>query len=83
MTMLIGIFFSLVSIFGFVKCQSKTVLKKIVLVAFCIVLVLGQILFINSMLQMAGDEFLAFSGLLSGIILILAFQKPSPEERGG
>jgi hypothetical protein len=83
MTTLIGIFFSLVSIFGFVKCQSKTTLKKIVLVAFCIVLVLGQLLFINSILRMAGDEFLAFSGLLSGIILILAFQKPSPEERGG
>jgi hypothetical protein len=83
MTTLVGIFFSLISIFGFAKCQSKTVLKKSVLVAFCIVLVLGQILFINSILQVGGDEFLAFSGLLSGIILILAFQKPSPEERGG
>ena len=79
MTTLTGIFFSLISIFGFVKCQSKTVLKKIVLVAFCIVLILGQILFMNSIIEMDGSEFLGFSGLLSGIILILAFQKHSPE----
>jgi hypothetical protein len=26
-------------------------------------------------LQIAGDEFIAFSGLVSGVILILAFQK--------
>lgn len=79
MATLAGIFFSLISIFGFVKCKSKTALKKIVLVALCIVLILGQILFMNSVLQMGGDEFIAFSGLLSGIILILAFQKTLPE----
>jgi hypothetical protein len=79
MATLAGIFFSLISIFGFVKCQSKTALKKIVLVAFCIVLILGQILFMDSILQMGGDVFIAFSGLISGIILILAFQKHSPE----
>ena len=79
MVTLAGIFFSLISIFGFVKCQTKTALKKIVLVAFCIVLFLGQLLYMNGILTIGGDEFLAFSGLLSGIILILAIQKPSPE----
>jgi hypothetical protein len=79
MITLTGVFFSLISIFGFAKCQSKTAVKKIVLVAFCIVLILGQVLFMNSVLQMEGSEFLGFSGLLSGIILILAFQKPVAE----
>jgi hypothetical protein len=79
MATIAGIFFSFISIFGLVKCQTKTVLRKIVLVAFSLFLVLGQYLFINSLLQVGGDQFLAFSGLLSGVILILAFQKPVPE----
>jgi hypothetical protein len=74
-----GIFFFLISIFGFVKCQSKTVIKKIVLVAFCVVLILGQILFMGSVLEMDGSQFLGFSGLMGGIILILALQKHAPE----
>jgi 1,4-dihydroxy-2-naphthoate octaprenyltransferase len=79
MATLAGIFFSFISIFGLVKCQTKTVIKKIVLVAFSLFLILGQLLFINSILQVGGDQFLAFSGLLSGVILILAFQKRIPE----
>jgi hypothetical protein len=74
-----GIFFFLISIFGFVKCQSKTVIKRIVLVAFCVVLILGQVLFMNSVLEIDGSQFIGFSGLLGGIILILALQKHSPE----
>lgn len=74
-----GIFFFLISIFGFVKCQSKTSIKKIVLVAFCVVLILGQVLFMNSVLEMDGSQFLGFSGLVGGIILILALQKHAPE----
>lgn len=79
MATIAGIFFSFISIFGLVKCQTKTVLRKIVLVAFSLFLILGQLLFINSILQVGGDQFLAFSGLLSGVILILAFQKRVPE----
>lgn len=79
MAILAGIFFSLISVFGLFRCQSKTPLKRILLLAFSVVLILGQILFIYSSLRLAGDEFLAFSALVSGIILILSFQKPSPE----
>jgi len=79
MATLTGIFFSLISIFGLVKCQTKTTIKRVVLLAFSIFLILGQILFINSVVQVGGEEFLGFSALMSGIILILAFQKPQPQ----
>ena len=75
MTTFVGIFFSIVSILGLVKCQSKNSLRKIVLVAFSVFLIGAQILFMNSILQVGGQEFIALSGILSGIILILAFQK--------
>ncbi|MHA4806620.1 hypothetical protein ACX0G9_00865 [Flavitalea flava] len=75
MTTFAGIFFSLISIFGLFKGKSKKSLRKIVLVAFSIFLILAQILFINDILKLEGQEFIAISGLLSGIILILAFQK--------
>jgi hypothetical protein len=75
MTTFAGIFFSLISLFGLVKGKSKKSLRKIVLVAFSIFLILAQILYINNILQLEGQEFIAISGLLSGIILILAFQK--------
>lgn len=78
MATLAGIFFSLISIFGLVKCQSKTSIRKIVLVAFSIFLIGVQILFINSVLDVGGDLFVALSGLMSGIILILSFQKNEP-----
>lgn len=79
MTTFVGIFFSLISIFGLFKGKSKRSLRKIVLVAFCLFLILAQILFINDILNLEGQEFIAISGLLSGIILILAFQKNDPE----
>lgn len=75
MTTIAGIFFSLISLFGLFKGKSKKSLRKIVLVAFSLFLILAQLLFINNILQLEGQEFLAISGLLSGIILILAFQK--------
>lgn len=78
MTTFVGIFFSIVSILGLVKCQSKNSLRKIVLVAFSVFLIGAQILFMNSILQVGGQEFIALSGILSGIILILAFQKNEP-----
>ncbi|HMH22319.1 MAG TPA: hypothetical protein VK563_11105 [Puia sp.] len=73
-----GVFFSLISIFGLVRCQSKGSLRKIVLVAFSVFLIGVQILFINSVLEVGGDLFIALSGLMSGIILILSFQKNEP-----
>ena len=79
MATLAGVFFSLISLFGLVRCQTKTAVKKVTLLAFSIFLILGQILFINSVVQVGGDDYLAFSALVSGIILILSFQKPQPQ----
>jgi hypothetical protein len=75
MATLVGLFFSSISIFGLFKCKTKTALRKIVLLAFSIFLILTQLLFMNSVLEMGGQEFIFLSGILSGIILILAFQR--------
>lgn len=50
------------------------------MVAFSIFLIGAQMLFMNDILEVSGQEFIALSGLLSGIILILVFQKNDPEE---
>jgi hypothetical protein len=78
MTTLVGIFFSIISIFGIFKGKSKGSIRKIVLIAFCLFLILAQVLFMNSILQVSGQEFIGLSGILGGIILILAFQKNEP-----
>jgi hypothetical protein len=78
MATLVGIFFSLISIFGIFKGKSKGSLRKIVLIAFCLFLILAQVLFMNSILEVSGQEFIGLSGILGGIILILAFQKNEP-----
>ena len=75
MATLVGLFFSSISIFGLFKCKAKTALRKMVLLAFSIFLILTQLLFMNSVLEMGGQEFIFLSGILSGIILILAFQR--------
>jgi hypothetical protein len=75
MTTLVGIFFSLISILGLFKGSSKRTLRRIVITAFSIFLILGQVLFLYSFLHIESQEFVGFSGLLSGVILILAFQK--------
>jgi hypothetical protein len=76
MTTLVGLFFSIISIFGLVKCQAKrSSLRKIVLVAFCAFLILAQVLFMSEVLEVGGQEFIGASGVLGGIILILSFQK--------
>ena len=75
MATLAGIFFSIISIFGLIRCKEKKYIKKLVLLAFSVLLILVQLLFINSILLVGGDEFVAFSGLVSGIILILATQR--------
>jgi len=78
MVTLAGVFFSLISVFGLVRSHSKSSLKKMVLLAFSIFLIGVQLLFLNSVLEVGGDLFIALSGLMSGIILILSFQKNEP-----
>jgi hypothetical protein len=78
MTTLVGIFFSLISILGLFKGQSKSSIRKIVIIAFSLFLILAQILFMASTLDIGGQEFIFLSGILGGIILILAFQKNEP-----
>lgn len=75
MTTLVGLFFSLISIFGFFKGSSKTAARRYVILGISLLLILGQILFMKSALHIESQQFIGLSGLLSGIILILAFQK--------
>lgn len=75
MTTLVGLFFSLISILGLFKGSSKRAIRRFVIICTSLFLILGQILFMNSVLHVESQEFIGFSGLLSGIILILAFQK--------
>ena len=75
MTMLVGLFFSFISVVGLLKVRSKRALRRIVVIAFSLFLILVQVLFMNDLLQLEGGEFITVSGFLSGIILILAFQK--------
>jgi hypothetical protein len=78
MTTLVGIFFSLISVLGFFKGQSKSHLRKTVLIGFSLFLIVGQILFMYSYLHIESQRFIGLSGLISGIILILSFQKNEP-----
>ena len=75
MTTLVGIFFSLISLLGLVKGKSKSNFRRLILIAFSLFLIVGQILFVYSKLEIESQEFIGFSGLISGIILILAYQK--------
>jgi len=75
MVTLVGIFFSLISLLGMVKGMKKSSLRKLVLLGFSFFLIVGQILFMYSYLNVESQQFIAFSGLISGIILILAYQK--------
>ena len=75
MTTLVGLFFSFISILGLLKGKSKRTMRRVVIIAFSIFLILVQVLFMNNIIDLGGQEFIAISGILSGIILILAFQK--------
>src|ERR1700722_15228249 len=75
MTTLVGLFFSLISIFGFFKGSAKRAMRRIVIITFSMGLILGQVLFMYRHMPIETQEFVGFSGLVSGIILILAFQK--------
>jgi hypothetical protein len=75
MITLVGLFFSFISVLGFLKGQSKKFLRKIVLIAFSLCLILAQVLFMYSKITMDSQDFIAISGAVGGIILILSFQR--------
>jgi hypothetical protein len=75
MTTLVGIFFSFISVLGLLKGKSKKFVRKTVIIVFSFVLIIGQLMFMYSKLAIESQEFIAISGLVSGVILILAFQK--------
>lgn len=78
MTTLVGIFFSIISVFGLLKGKSKKAIRKLVLIAFSFFLIVAQILYMTGALDVTGQEFVGISAILGGIILILAFQKNEP-----
>jgi hypothetical protein len=75
MTTLVGLFFSVISVFGFFKGSSKRAARRFALIFFSLLLILGQFLFLKNAVHLDSHQFVGFSGLLSGVILILAFQK--------
>ena len=75
MTTLVGLFFSFISVLGFLMGQSKKFIRKIVLIIFSLGLVLAQVLFIYDKIAMDGQDFVAVSGIVGAIILILSFQR--------
>ena len=75
MTTLVGLFFSFISVLGLLKGKSKSAIRRIVIIAFSLFLILVQVLFMNDVLKLESQEIIGISWLLSGIILILAFQK--------
>ena len=75
MAIFAGLFFSFISVLCLMKVKSKGALRRLVIIAFSLFLVLVQVLFINDVLKLESKDFILISGSLSGIILILAFQK--------
>jgi hypothetical protein len=75
MTTLVGLFFSFISVLGLLKGKSKGTIRRIVIIVFSLCLILVQVLFMNDVLHLESQEIIGMSGFLSGIILILAFQK--------
>ena len=60
---------------GLLKGKSKKFIRKTVIIVFSFFLVVGQLMFMYNKLAIESQEFIAISGLVSGVILILAFQK--------
>jgi drug/metabolite transporter (DMT)-like permease len=75
MAISVGLFFSVIAIFGLIRSKSKPALRRLVLLAFCIFLLITQLLFMYSIVEISAQEFIFISGILSGIILILSFQR--------
>lgn len=75
MTTLVGLFFILISILGFLMGQSKKVARKIVIVVASLGLILAQVLFMNDRIAMEGQNFVAVSAIIGSIIMILGLQR--------
>ena len=75
MTTLVGLFFTFISVLGLLMVKSKKFVRKIVLVVFSLGLVLAQALFIYDKITIESQDFIAISGIVGAIILILSFQR--------
>jgi len=75
MITLVGLFFSIISVLGFLMGRSKKFIRKIVLIAFSLGLILAQVLFMYSKITMDSQDFVAISGIVGAVILILSFQR--------
>ena len=75
MTTLIGLFFSLIAVLGFLMGRSKKFLRKVVLIVASFLLVFGQLLFVYDKITVDGHDFVVVSGVVGAIILILSFQR--------
>ena len=75
MTILVGLFFLLISVMGFFMGQSKRLVRKVVLVFASLGLAMAQLLFMNDRIAMDGQDFVAISGMVGAVILILGLQR--------
>ncbi len=75
MTTLVGLFFSFISVLGLVMVKSKKLIRKIVLIIISLGLVLAQVLFVYDKIAIESQDFIAISGIVGAIILILSFQR--------
>jgi hypothetical protein len=75
MTTLVGLFFSFISVLGLLNGPSKKLLRRVVLFVFSMFLIVAQVLYMGGRLSVDSQDFIAISGLVGGIILILSFQR--------
>lgn len=75
MTTLVGLFFLLIALIGLLMGQSKKPIRKVVLVFASLGLAMAQLLFMNDRIAMEGQDFVAVSGIVGSVILILGLQR--------
>lgn len=75
MTTLVGVFFSLISVFGILLAQTKKAVRKFVLLLFSFCLIMAQLLYMYSRLSVNSQDFIAVSALVGAVILILSLQR--------
>jgi len=75
MTILVGLFFILISLMGLLMGQSKKFIRKVVIIVASLGLTLAQVLFMNNKIAMEGQDFVAISGMVGAVILILGLQR--------
>lgn len=75
MTILVGLFFILISLLGFLMGQSKKIIRKVVIIVGSLGLTLAQVLFMNNKIAMEGQDFVAISGMVGAVILLLGLQR--------